>query len=141
MQVQDVVVANSNGGKKSLSMTILGDPPAQNGWKAKLNGSGRIIMYDEKSTEKRRLRFALMKELQQLTESVPLFSSTKLKMNVLYQLGGVVTRKDIDNMTKYLLDALEAALYDNDKWIVELNTKKISAGTPATVLSIEPSDL
>ena len=46
------------------------------------------------------------------------------------------SRKDLDNLSKFLLDALEAACYGDDKWIFELHVIKSHTINPKTTVFI-----
>ena len=141
--VDFVMGVDSSGLRRSVDLTILGDPQVQNGWKVKTLPSRRPIIYDPKSREKAAIRRDLKKEIEELQAGCPLFSDTRLTVIITYHVHGVATRKDLDNMSKFILDAMEGALYDNDKWIYELQTTKVSAAlAPKTIVSIRslPND-
>ena len=136
-QIEDFVVGLDVHLVKTVDFTIPGDPKTQNGWKVRTTRQGRPIVYDEKSREKKALRMAIIKEFGDLNEPAPFFTETRLVVNIAYHIEGEPNRKDVDNMTKFLLDAMELAAYDNDKWIYDLHVTKCSSATPKTVVSIK----
>ena len=134
MQVTDVVVSEV-AGRKALDFTILGEPTVQNGWRLKYRGLLAPIMYDPLSKEKRKLRGKVTTVLAEVGEEAPLFEGVPLRVVVSFGLR-CVTSKDLDNMCKFLLDALEAACYDDDKYIFDLHVMKARAENPETYVSI-----
>ncbi len=142
MNVIDIVISEV-AGKKAVDLVILGDPVAQNGWKMRILPaftSSRPILYDPNGHQKNKLRDIIQKELQQLGESIPIFKNTSLHMNVSFHIRGNASKKDVDNMAKFLLDILEKAIYDNDKWIFDLHLKKTSDLSAKTTISITQAE-
>ena len=129
------MIISSDGAARSITFAVLGNPPAQNGWALRYHGIHHPYLYDPLRRDKNKLHNNLMKEMSQLGESAPFFTRTHVRVTIRYHFHGP-TRKDLDNMTKFFLDAMEGALYDNDKWIFSLVTEKEEAIEGLTTVSI-----
>jgi Holliday junction resolvase RusA-like endonuclease len=60
-----------------------------------------------------------------------------VKLDIHFMLGGRMNR-DIDNMSKFVLDALEAVAYNNDAQVCDMHAIKslVIAGTACTVVTV-----
>ena len=122
------------------NFVIHGRAAVQNGWKCVLHNRHRPVIYDPKRNEKIALRVALkvaFKELDRHT-SFPIFQATKLVMCVTFNLVQSAGR-DIDNMVKFLNDALEGVIFDNDKYVYEIHharKQEVAHGNETTVVKV-----
>lgn len=119
--------------KPRVDFTILGEPGVQNGWKIRWKGLRFPRIYDPRSRDKASLRIALREEM--LEEIFP--PNTPLKVTVSYYQSGGVREKDLDNMSKFLFDALEGALYPDDRCIKEMHAFVYESHLPRTIVSVE----
>ena len=115
-----------------ISMDILGEPKAQESYHLAIGRNGRPYLYDPSARDKTRLhntlRTAIMAHLG-FTEDTdfPLFKEPdndelKLAVTVKYHIS---VNKDIENMCKFLFDAMQHVVYNNDKSVWELQTQKL----------------
>jgi Holliday junction resolvase RusA-like endonuclease len=144
-KVHDVVfvlspttVENSNG-VEECNFVIDGRAPVQNGWKCFLRSRRQPVVYDPKKQAKNALRASIRDAFKELDHNVkfPIFQMTRLRITVSFYLvnsGG----RDIDNMVKFLQDALEGVVFDNDKYVYEIHAYKHEApyGNEATMIQI-----
>ena len=129
-EIQDVVVVTTMGDDEidSVSFTIVGKPAVQNGWKMAWKKPFRQpFLYDPKKGEKAALRAAVKAALRELTRAqLPVFRGDGCAVSVNFKIHqSHVFNKDLDNLAKFLLDALEGALFDNDKWVMSLLLTKV----------------
>ena len=134
MRVEDVMVLTA-GGFSTIDLTILGEPIAQNGWKLRFRNCSRPFLYDPLRSQKMKLRNSVKAEMVELGEPVPFFKGTRLQVSIISHFH-TATRKDLDNLSKFLLDAMEGVLYDDDKWIFHLVVKKVETTSPSMVVSV-----
>lgn len=127
------MIVSQVGASKTIGFVLEGEPCSQNGWKLSRAGGH---LYDPMARKKTALRKQIAKELLDLGEAMPVFKKTKLRLVVSFGLH-LATSKDIDNMLKFLQDAMEKAIYDDDKWIFELSLNKRDNGdSTKTIISI-----
>jgi Holliday junction resolvase RusA-like endonuclease len=85
------------------------------------------LIYDPSQRLKRAYRGAVIQSLAQLgLRNFPIFpdqSDLKLGMSVVFYVHNM--NKDIDNLLKFVLDALQGAIYANDRVIWEVTVKKV----------------
>ena len=134
MKISDVIVS-TGGGKKTCEFVVFGEPVAQNGWKLAFKGRFRPYLYDGLKDKKTKLRQAVATALKALEEPTPFFTETILKVSITFGLRSVLS-KDLDNLAKFFLDAIEGAAFDDNKRILELNLKKKTDTNPNTTISI-----
>ena len=135
MRVDDVMVS-TGGGTSTIELTIVGEPVAQNGWKLRFRNCSRPFLYDPLRNEKHKLCKEIKAKMMELGESeIPFFKNTRLQVSIITHFH-TATRKDLDNMSKFLQDAMEGALYDDDKWIFRLAVEKHETTSPRTVVSV-----
>lgn len=113
---------------EEFNFVIEGKAQVQNGWKCVLRTRNQPLVYDPKKQKKLALRLAVQKAVNGLDPALdfPLFRVTRLKMSVTFNLVNSLGR-DLDNMIKFLQDALEGVIFDNDKFVVQLHAEKHEA--------------
>jgi Holliday junction resolvase RusA-like endonuclease len=129
-KIHDILVVGlGNDDVDEISFEILGRPPVQNGWKmAWKRFKGHPYLYDPKKREKMALRTAVKAAVRELTRAqLPVFRNTLLSASVVFHIEDIMG-KDLDNMAKFLNDALEGAIMDDDKFVVQLFLSKIPVG-------------
>ena len=136
MQFVHNIVITTTGNQRSVKFTLLGEPVAQNGWRLRFRGVAAPVMYNLLSRRKRQVKLLMQAAFLQLEEATPLFNGTRINVSIQFQLRLASTGKDLDNMAKFLLDALEGSVYDNDKFIMDLHLSKASSPIPKTIVSI-----
>ncbi len=123
-----LVVGMDNDHVDEISFTIKGSPPSQNGWKlAWKHLSRRPVIYNPNRTLKTRVKIAIRSAVTELTGRVlfPIFVQETIVMNVVFCMHNV-DAKDLDNMVKFLGDALQGAIYDNDKYTRTVTMTKVA---------------
>lgn len=113
-----------------IKVTIPDIPPSVNSyWRTALNKkTGRPTRYLSKRAKQ-------WKELVNLTCSKKIHPD-KIEMSVVFHLKNH-KRRDIDNMTKALLDSFEDIFYKDDKQIYRLTLEKVIDGTEKTEVIIK----
>jgi Holliday junction resolvase RusA-like endonuclease len=106
----------------TVVVTVKGPPIAQARPRVRVF-NGRARVYDPDQREKRAYRRAIRQAMAQLgITDFPFFERRVLKLNVTFGLSN--NAKDVDNLLKFVMDALESVVYDNDAWIVDVHAKK-----------------
>lgn len=137
------VYDNSGSNVEECSFVIDGRAPVQNGWKCFLRSRRQPVVYDPKKQAKNALREAVRCAFKELDDHInfPVFQTTRVQMSVSFYLvnsGG----RDIDNMVKFLQDAIEGVVFDNDKFVYEIHADKHEApyGNEATIVKVALQD-
>jgi Holliday junction resolvase RusA-like endonuclease len=107
----------------TIVVTVKGSPIAQARPRATvINGRARV--YDPTQRAKRAYRRAIGQAMTELgITDFPFFERTRLQLKVTYGLSN--NAKDVDNLLKFVMDALESVLYDNDACIMSANETKM----------------
>jgi Holliday junction resolvase RusA-like endonuclease len=147
--VADDMVACTNAGTRSISFVVKGSPAVQGrniiAWK----GRFQPILFDPSSSNKIRFRDTVRQQMQAIGLPAENFFSdpTAIRMKVKFVLPrrrkDVILRpspphlaanalsfprgKDVDNLLKFVMDALEQTLYANDTNIVRVGVEKCYA--------------
>ena len=110
-----------------VSFTIHGPPFAQNGWKLAWRNRRRPVLYDSLHNHKAALGRGIIKALIEFEQfPCPLFS-TDIRIELTFVLRNGAS-KDIDNMMKYVFDAMQGIIYANDASIMVAIVKKVQVG-------------
>ena len=138
--------------EKQLTFIIEGEPKVQErhriAWKGILGAwrrSRRIspIIYDPSIKEKKSLFLAVKAAMQEIEiTSFPYFNANEplvLELTFLFENKPnqlFPKKKDLDNMVKYIMDAMSGLLYHNDTVIVNLAAQKAFEAENSTLVSI-----
>ena len=139
--IQDLVVSADPKGI-CISFSIPGEPLSQNGWKFHQHIGQPPIMCDPMGRKKKAPCAKIKEELDMVQVPIPAFgvsSAQVLKVSIACHFPTAM-RKDLDNVTKFLLDAMEEPMHCNDKCIFELHlfkADKAMVNTLATVSDIQ----
>lgn len=143
--VEDMMIMRRpTGDDTAISFSVGGDPPVQKrhkiAWKGILGGwkesSRRIpIIYDPSSKEKKQLAAAVKAALQDLeVGGFPFFTNpdTKLTLELTFFFADrpaqpFPKKKDINNLVKFVMDAMNGILYCDDRAIVRVTAEKTFA--------------
>lgn len=70
---------------------------------------------------------------------IPISKNSSIKDTILKEKGFIrpTTRPDIDNYDKFIIDTLHNVLFDDDKRIIDLHSKKYYSLTPRTEINAE----
>lgn len=151
LTIDDVMEVTSAGGKASLSFTVVGDPPVQE--RAKMAHKGPYVahMYDPSKGEKR--AFATKAREAMAAMGVPTVVTTgryyfkdytEVALEAVFFLPRPLNhytgkgerkrvrddavdypqRKDVDNLLKFVMDALQGILYSNDNCLTKVTIIK-----------------
>jgi Holliday junction resolvase RusA-like endonuclease len=116
----DCIMAN-----ETLYLRLWGEPIAQPRPRARLGTrGGRIIVYDPSTRFKAAGRILLDAALTEIgLADRPVFT-TRRSILIQATFFTAESKKDIDNMLKFLLDVLEGPIYSDDRYVVEIRAKK-----------------
>ena len=109
--------------------TIKGTPPTQARHCA-TTVNGTLRFFDPTARSKRAFKRALKAELGELGfENFPVFpDGTRIKLDCLFGCTNLL--KDVDNLVKYLMDALQDVMYTNDNQVFDEHGKKRGVALP-----------
>ena len=138
-----------NGCTRVVSFSVIGKPPVQQRPKITYKKKTIPIYYDPSNTLKSEWRLSLKTELEKYRITIPVFGSdplvdneitlemiyfmerpktdfvTKKKIKTLKKVcHKFPNKKDIDNMTKFCMDAMQGVLYENDCAICCIDCRK-----------------
>ncbi len=135
-----------------LTFIIEGEPKVQErhriAWKGILGAWRRKkraspIIYDPSAKDKRDLRLAVKAAMQEIEiTSFPYYNADEPLVLELFFFFEVrpnqvfPKKKDLDNMVKYIMDALTGVIYPNDTAIVSLAAEKTFEAHNSTMVSI-----
>ena len=113
-----------HGDNLSVEITIPGIPVAQPRPRGRLV-NGRIIVFNPASRELNAFRRSVRECLGGLSVGMfPMFDiAVSLEVKAIFFVSNM--RKDVDNMLKFVLDALQGVVYPDDRIIVTIQAKKI----------------
>ena len=114
-----------------ISFRIMGTPQAQARGRSRILPGGRIIVYDPMKKTRDKLTLAMKESLEaamveQLSthDNLPFFEDgNKVTMNCCFYIKDM--RKDLDNLLKFLMDAMKDAIYVDDKWLFQAVLDKV----------------
>jgi Holliday junction resolvase RusA-like endonuclease len=131
----------------SIAFTVTGDPPIQQRPRVSWKSRSKPVVYDASASEKAKWKSSLRLFLQEHgVTQFPVFSTmapTKgMKVNVSFHFkhpksdyqknGELLARanqfpaiKDIDNLLKFVMDAMEGVVYVNDKVVDHVEARKM----------------
>jgi Holliday junction resolvase RusA-like endonuclease len=125
---------------RTLYATVIGSPAVQA--RPRMNTrNGRVHIYDPSARSKRAFKRAMRQALQELgIVAFPIFLPTShLKLKATFFLSN--EGKDVDNMLKYLMDALQSVVYGNDAGIYDIETKKVKTNINSQFTRFEIEEL
>jgi Holliday junction resolvase RusA-like endonuclease len=130
-------VASWSGDSPRIDFVILGEPKAQNGFRVRARGLLIPRIYDPLASEKRHLRQEMTRVLvEHGFDHTPVFpEGTRVKVLAHFCIRRN-RKKDLDNMCKFLGDALEMALYADDDDINDMHVTKERSDIPSTTYTI-----
>ena len=122
-----IIVASNNSGT-TCTLVIEGTPQAQQCPRMQRNTEGGFFVYNPSQAHRDAVRATIRGACEELrVVNFPLFSpAQKLKVQVEFQVKNHL--KDLDNLLKFILDAMETVVYPNDRNIFEIIAKKKIVG-------------
>jgi Holliday junction resolvase RusA-like endonuclease len=97
------------------------------------------LIYDPSQRQKRAYRVAVMQALAQLgVAHFPIFPhhrDLKLRISAIFFVQNI--NKDLDNLLKFVFDALQGAIYLNDRVIWEVTAKKVQVANQDQFTQLE----
>ena len=115
-----------DGGTKIVSFTVLGPIFAQERPRIRHNDLPRPRFYDPSANRKALWKKILKKELLAFGEDpTSPFRNGSIKA-VLTFVGSNVNHMDIDNLVKFVLDAFQGVLFENDRIVNKLVAQKMA---------------
>jgi Holliday junction resolvase RusA-like endonuclease len=134
------IMAPTNAGDpdemESVVITVEGQPRVQE--RTRMSGGPNPHLYDPSSLLKGKFRWAVRKALRNelAVQTFPLFTGP-LKMRVVFYIDNMT--KDIDNLQKFTLDALNLIVYRDDRNVHQVTAiKQHSPDHGYTVIMVEP---
>lgn len=150
--LEDLIEVRSASGR-SIAFVITGEPPVQARHRliAQFGGRFRPVFYDPSTVLKRRYKALVRTSMLQYGLTFPYFNSDEpITLEVRFVLarrvqdwrlqGGTAVLlpsaqafprgKDVDNLLKLLMDALQGPLYANDNTITKVIVTKLFSQTP-----------
>jgi Holliday junction resolvase RusA-like endonuclease len=123
-----IAAANTPDAPPSIYIDVQGTPIAQQRPRVRFLPLIRApLIYDPSQRLKRAYQSAVIQSLAQLgVHNFPIFPdqrALKLGMSVVFYVHNM--NKDIDNLLKFVLDALQGAICANDRVIWEVTAKKV----------------
>ena len=120
----------------TLSLVVHGEAVAQPRHRVRRVGPSRMIFYDPAATCKRKYKRSIDRSLVAIGVSErPVFAANgQLTVDVTFNV--LNANKDVDNMLKYVLDALQGLIYGNDREIFEVHAKKIVSNSEFTEITV-----
>jgi len=119
--VELIVVGTAN---PTIYFTMQGPPAVQQRVRA-FSVNGRLTFYDPSQRAKRAFKEAIRQAMLQFGISTFPFFSDEKKVKVTAIFGVSNEAKDVDNMLKFLLDAIQDVVYTNDNMVYKLVGTKI----------------
>jgi Holliday junction resolvase RusA-like endonuclease len=105
--------------------------------------AGRAVVYDPSQASKRAFRRAVLLALNELgIVEFPVFQDQqhlKIQLNCTFYLHNEA--KDVDNLLKFVMDALESVIYQNDRVVFETHLKKVKVPQQEEFTKIEVRDI
>jgi Holliday junction resolvase RusA-like endonuclease len=138
-----IIASTSTNDHPTIYLDIQGPPMAQARprfqWHVAAN-RGVPVVYDPSRAMKRACRTACARALMEVgITNFPFFPDGHLHLKVLFFVHNQA--KDLDNLTKFVMDALETVVYTNDRDIWEAHIKKVAVGKPDEFTRIEIQEL
>ena len=142
MLINNLAVAAANDGSvTAVSLDIMGEPQAQNGYSVGCNrAKTKFWTYNKHYKFRQAITAAIKTELATFgVTSVP-FKKCAVEVFICYYMANPLS-KDIDNMQKLVQDAIQKAIISDDKYIFKTHAEKRAAadndaGKPFTTVSV-----
>ena len=141
--VADAIAIMAKTGKgqppraERLDIMVEGEPEVQE--RPRMSNLGHVHMYDPSSKLKGKYRWAVLKALKGLQlGTYPVFSGelSEVRITVVFHVNNML--KDVDNLLKFVLDALETIVYANDRTVLQIVADKhYSPGHGFTTIAVE----
>jgi Holliday junction resolvase RusA-like endonuclease len=121
---RDDIIVMSNNKMTTVSLTILGEPVSQPQTQSYHSQAlARVIVIDPAKDQKLAFKKCVRDALEEVGATLPIFDNN-VKVMVTATFHVVDTRKDIDNLLKFLLDALTSVVYSNDNMVYSVITTR-----------------
>lgn len=102
--------------------------------------AGRLVVYDPSQAMKRAYRAACARAMMEVgITHFPFFAGQNLHIKVHFYIHNQA--KDVDNLLKFVMDALETVVYENDRVICEATLKKVPVEKSDEFTRIEIQEL
>ena len=101
-----------------VTIEVQGEPRVQE--RARLSRIGGVTrIYDPSATLKSKFQRAVRNAFTDLgIHSFPLFEAQPIKITIVFAITNMA--KDIDNLLKFVMDALQTVVYVNDRMVVKV---------------------
>jgi hypothetical protein len=126
-EAEAIIVADSMEDQgKSVQIIVHGSPLVQQRHRGRyLIAAARTLVWDPCKASKRSFRDVVRAALEGLgldDDDFPCFCGKALIFDVSFHVMN--TSKDVDNLLKFVLDALQTVLYSNDRFIYDIHARK-----------------
>ena len=123
MAIEDMLLMTS-GSNYEVHFKVVKEPVAQNGWKLAWKKCRCPYLYDPLRSLKKAIREEIIQSIEEFNSMTPFFPhNTYIEGSITFHTNSM-NKKDLDNMAKFILDAMEGAIYQNDKHLIKLVLQK-----------------
>ena len=134
---------NAHSSNTNFAVAVIGDPVS---WKraAWVNLRSRMARsYDSQRIEKASLGLAITAALDAQHKELIVFGREEVVVYLTFNFTGTRNRRDVDNLIKFILDALQLAnIFLNDVQVMEVRGRKVfGAQHNSTEIYIERHDV
>jgi Holliday junction resolvase RusA-like endonuclease len=113
-----------------IVVQVEGEPRVQERHRiGRVKSGGKARMYDPSGPLKKLFKRAVSEALEDIDftyHDLPLFLGAGIYLKVDFGVRDMT--KDIDNLLKFVMDALKGVVYEDDSHVLEVHGKKIPAG-------------
>lgn len=132
-----------------LVFEIPGKPSTQHRHRTCIRGD-RTISYDPDSHEKEQIKWLIRSQFNQKPLACPIAikidfyfpvpkgTSHVKKMGMLCGIIPYTKKPDIDNLEKKALDVLSEIVYEDDRQVFEMSSRKLYGEVPKTMIYVQP---
>ena len=115
-------IASLDSTNQCLFMTIAGPPVSQPRPRVRRMAS-RVVIFNPCSRNKAAYQKALRQSFREIgVTQFPIFSDDELKVVATFHVTN--TRKDIDNLLKFILDVMQGIVYGDDRFVFSAEIHK-----------------
>jgi Holliday junction resolvase RusA-like endonuclease len=133
----DDLVSAASGAWKTMSFNVSGEAPVQQSLRSVYRNLVAPRHYDPSKREKVEWKKAVTQEMVDCGVPQPFFTEEDGPIKVVITFyftqrfpgERYPSKKDLDNVLKFVLDAIQGPVYWNDKAIVEIHSRKVFGDT------------
>lgn len=132
-----------------ISFDLYGDPtPQKRARHSRING--RIRTFNPQKSEREQIQWQIKSQFKEDPFTIPLALDMIFLMPIPESSSGIKKKQmangliahtkkpDLDNLAKFILDAMNNLVFKDDSQVIEIRMKKIYSSKPGTVVRIIP---